>query len=89
MGAIHFAQQDYAQAVKQFRMGLDTTLPAYRRLRLNTIRNIGLAAVRSGRYQEATGSFAAIMQVAGGWVAGCCQLLECGELAGGEGTGRG
>ncbi|KAI3432221.1 hypothetical protein D9Q98_003783 [Chlorella vulgaris] len=62
MGAIHFAQQDYAQAVKQFRMGLDTTPPAYRRLRLNTMRNIGLAAVRSGRYQEATGSFAAIMQ---------------------------
>lgn len=62
MGAIHFAQQDYAQAVKQFRMALDQTPPAYQRLRFNTMRNIGLAFVRSGRYREAADTFAAIMQ---------------------------
>ena len=62
LGAIHFKQQDYAQAIKQFRMALDQTPPAFRRLRLNTMRNIGLALVRSGRYQEAVDSFAGIMQ---------------------------
>jgi len=62
MGAIHFRQQDYAQAVKQWRMALDTTPPAYRRLRLNTQRNIGLAFVRSGRYREAAEAFAGVMQ---------------------------
>ena len=61
VGAIHFKQQDYAQAIKQFRMALDLTPPAFR-LRLNTMRNIGLALVRSGRYQEAADSFAGIMQ---------------------------
>ncbi|KAL4424093.1 hypothetical protein ABPG75_001394 [Micractinium tetrahymenae] len=62
MGAIHYAQQDYAQAAKQFRMALDQTPPSYRRLRLNTQRNIGLACVRSGRYREAADAFSAVMQ---------------------------
>lgn len=36
MGAIHFSQQDYAAAAKQWRMALDLTPPSYRRMRLNT-----------------------------------------------------
>lgn len=36
MGAIHFSRQDYAAAAKQWRMALDLTPPAYRRMRLNT-----------------------------------------------------
>lgn len=36
MGAIHFSQQDYVAAAKQWRMALDLTPPAYRRMRLNT-----------------------------------------------------
>lgn len=43
-------------------MALDATPPAYRRLRLSTQRNIGLAFVRSGRFQEACDAFSAIMQ---------------------------
>lgn len=62
MGAIHYAQQDYAQAARQFRMALDHTPPSYRRLRLNTQRNVGLACVRSGRYRDAADAFAAVMQ---------------------------
>lgn len=62
MGAIHYRQQDYARAVKQFRMALDATPPPFRRLRLDTARNIGLTFVRSGRYQEATDTFQAVMQ---------------------------
>ncbi len=62
MGAIFFQQQDYAQAIKQFRMALDQTPPAFRRMRLNTMRNIGMAFVRSGRYQEAIDTFSSIMQ---------------------------
>lgn len=65
MGAIHFAQQDYVAAAKQWRMALDLTPPAYRRLRLNAQRNIGLALVRAGRYAEAADAFGVIMQVRG------------------------
>lgn len=52
----------HMQAVKQFRMALDATPPAYRRLRLNAQRNIGLAMVRSGRYREAAEAFVVVMQ---------------------------
>jgi intraflagellar transport protein 88 len=62
IGAIHFQQQDYAQAVKQFRMALDTTPQAHPRTRLNTMRNVGLAFVRSGRYQEALDALGAVMR---------------------------
>lgn len=72
MGAIHMAQGDYAAAARQFRMALDFTPPAHRRLRLLAQRNVGLALVRSGRYGEAAEAFAAIMQVLGVrlWVRG-------------------
>lgn len=75
MGAIHLAQGDAAAAARQFRMALDLTPPAYRRLRLNAQRNIGLALVAAGKYGEAADAFAAVMQV-GGWAA--CGLVACG-----------
>ena len=62
IGAILFQQHACAQAVKQFRMALDAIPPTYRRLRLDTTRNIGLAFVQAGRYQEAVDAFTAIVQ---------------------------
>lgn len=74
MGALHYAQRDYGQAARQFRMALDQTPPSYRRLRLNTQRNIGLACVRSGRYRDAADAFTAVMQARLG---PCSALATC------------
>lgn len=61
MGNIHLEQEQYAAAVKMFRMALDQLPPSLKRMRLNVQRNIGIAFLRAGRYQDAQDAFAAIM----------------------------
>ena len=61
MGNIHLEQEQYAQAVKMYRMALDQLPPALKRMRLNVQRNIGIAFLRSGRYQDALDAFATIV----------------------------
>lgn len=61
MGNIHLEQEQFAAAVKQYRMALDQLPPALKRLRLDAQRNIGIALLRAGRYQEAADAFGAVM----------------------------
>ena len=61
VGALNYRQGDYAGAARQWRMALDATPPAYRRLRLNAQRNVGLALARLGRYAEAAEAFGGVM----------------------------
>jgi hypothetical protein len=51
MGNIHLEQEQYAQAVKMYRMALDQLPPALKRMRLNVQRNVGIAFLRAGRFQ--------------------------------------
>jgi len=51
MGNIQMEQEQYALAVKMYRMALDQLPPALKRMRLNVQRNIGIAFLRAGRFQ--------------------------------------
>jgi len=62
---VHFAQAQYPQAVKMWRMALDQ-IPAAGAgaVRVRLQRNIGCALVKMGSYQEATAAFEAVMEAA-------------------------
>ena len=74
---MHFAQAQYPQAVKMWRMALDQ-IPAAgaRDVRMRLQRNIGCALVKMGSYQEATAAFEAVMETAPDFQAGF-NLVVC------------
>lgn len=60
MGNIYFEQKKYPQAVKMYRMALDQVPNTNREFRLRIMRNIGIAFVKMGQFQDAITSFEAI-----------------------------
>lgn len=62
MGNIYFEQGKYPQAIKMYRMALDQIPNACKEARFRVMRNIGLAFVRLGNYQDAINSFESIME---------------------------
>ncbi|KAI9014777.1 hypothetical protein BC832DRAFT_546444 [Gaertneriomyces semiglobifer] len=62
MGNIYFAQKKYTQAIKMYRMALDQVSGSNREIRLRIMRNIGIAFIRMGQFQDAITSFEAIME---------------------------
>ena len=62
MGNIYFEQEKYPQAIKNYRMALDQIPNACKEARFRVMRNIGLAFVRLGNYQDAVNAFESIME---------------------------
>ncbi|KAJ3294769.1 Intraflagellar transport protein 88 [Borealophlyctis nickersoniae] len=62
MGNIYFEQSKFTQAVKMYRMALDQIPSSNKDIRLKIMRNIGIAFVRMGQFQDAITSFEAIME---------------------------
>lgn len=54
-------QRDYLEAVKNYRMALDQIPNTGKEVRFKIFRNIGTAFVRMGQYQDAIGSYEAVM----------------------------
>ncbi|GFH15489.1 uncharacterized protein HaLaN_11725, partial [Haematococcus lacustris] len=53
MGNIYFEQKKYTNAIKMYRMALDQIPATSKEVRFKIMRNIGLAFVRLGQYQDA------------------------------------
>lgn len=62
MGNIYFEQKKYPNAIKMYRMALDQIPNNSREIRSKIIRNIGVAFVRLGQFQDAIASFEQIME---------------------------
>jgi len=62
MGNIYFEQKKYPNAIKMYRMALDQIPNTGRDIRAKIIRNIGVAFVRLGQFQDAIASFEQIME---------------------------
>ncbi|KAJ3080764.1 Intraflagellar transport protein 88, partial [Quaeritorhiza haematococci] len=62
MGNIYFEQRKFGMAVKMYRMALDQIPSTNKEIRLKIMRNIGIAFVRIGQFQDAITSFEAIME---------------------------
>ncbi|KAJ9506505.1 hypothetical protein QJQ45_019632 [Haematococcus lacustris] len=61
MGNIYFEQKKYTNAIKMYRMALDQIPATSKEVRFKIMRNIGLAFVRLGQYQDALQSFTQVM----------------------------
>lgn len=61
VGNIHFAQENYAKAIKLYRMALDQVPNTHKSLRMEIMKNIGLAFVRLNQFTDAITSFEYIM----------------------------
>ncbi len=62
MGNIYFEQRNYLQAIKMYRMALDQIPNSNKDIRLKIMRNIGIAFVRMGQYQDAITSFESVTE---------------------------
>ncbi|KAJ3194971.1 Intraflagellar transport protein 88 [Irineochytrium annulatum] len=62
MGNIHFEQQKYSQAVKMYRMALDQIPNTNKDIRWKIMRNIGIAFIKMGQFQDAITSFESVME---------------------------
>jgi len=62
MGNIYFEQKKYPNAIKMYRMALDQIPNTGKEIRSKIIRNIGVAFVRLGQFQDAIASFEQIME---------------------------
>lgn len=62
MGNIYYQERKYPVAIKMYRMALDQIPNTNKETRLNIMRNIGNAFVRMGQFQDAIGSYEAIME---------------------------
>lgn len=62
MGNIYFEQKKYTTAIKMYRMALDQIPGTAKEVRFKLMRNIGLAFVRMGQYQDALSSFSTVME---------------------------
>lgn len=61
MGNIYYEQKKYTNAIKMYRMALDQIPATAKEIRFKIMRNIGLAFVKMGQYQDALGAFANVM----------------------------
>jgi len=61
MGNIYFEQKRYSSAIKMYRMALDQIPATAKEVRFKIERNIGLAFVRLGQYQDALQHFSVVM----------------------------
>ena len=61
IGNVYFEQARYPQAIKSYRMALDTLPAAAGPQRARLLRNIGLAFVRMGQYADATAAYEAAL----------------------------
>ncbi|KAG1678869.1 hypothetical protein FOA52_003537 [Chlamydomonas sp. UWO 241] len=61
MGNIYFEQKKYSSAIKMYRMALDQIPMTTKEIRFKIERNIGLAFVRMGQYQDAHQHFSTVM----------------------------
>lgn len=61
MGNIYFEQKKFPNAIKLYRMALDQIPNTGKDIRAKIIRNIGVAFVRLGQFQDAIASFEQIM----------------------------
>lgn len=64
MGNIYYELRKYSAAIKMWRMALDQLPAAARDLRGKVLRNIGLAFVRLGQYQDALQAFESVVESA-------------------------
>jgi intraflagellar transport protein 88 len=62
MGNIYFEQRKYPQAIKMYRMSLDQINNTEKVIRHKIMRNIGIAHIRMGQFQEAIHSYETIME---------------------------
>lgn len=65
MGNIYFEQSKFPNAIKMYRMALDQIPNTGKDIRAKIIRNIGIAFVRLGQFQDAIASFEQIMESQG------------------------
>ncbi|KAH7352170.1 hypothetical protein KP509_19G033100 [Ceratopteris richardii] len=63
MGNIYYKQENYPLAIKMYRMALDQTPNSYKETRFKIMRNIGVALMQIGEYQDAMQSFEAVMEI--------------------------
>lgn len=61
VGNINFAQRNYGKAIKLYRMALDQVPNTHKSLRMEIMKNIGLAFVRLNQFADAVTSFEYIM----------------------------
>ncbi|XP_029640690.1 intraflagellar transport protein 88 homolog [Octopus sinensis] len=61
IGNIYFKQQNYAKAIKFYRMALDQVQLSHKEMKMKIMQNIGISFVKMGKYEEAVGSFEHIM----------------------------
>ena len=62
MGNVYFEQHKYPNAIKMYRMALDQVSGANRDMRFRIMKNIGVAFVKMGQYQDAMQSFDSVME---------------------------
>lgn len=61
MGNIYFEQQRYSAAIKMYRMAMDQLPGSAKELRFKVMRNIGLAFIKMGQYQDALQALNTVM----------------------------
>jgi intraflagellar transport protein 88 len=62
MGNIYFEQRNYRMAIKMYRIALDQIMPAHHKeLRSKISKNIGVAFIKLGQYNEAISNFEEIV----------------------------
>jgi len=62
MGNIYYAQQKYPNAIKMYRMAMDQVPTAAKEIRFRILRNIGVAFIKLGQFQDAIEAFEQIME---------------------------
>ncbi|KAF5826309.1 hypothetical protein DUNSADRAFT_3650, partial [Dunaliella salina] len=62
LGNIYFEQQKFPLAIKNYRMALDQVPQTGKEVQFKIMRNIGLAFVHMGQYQDAHQTFTTVMQ---------------------------
>lgn len=79
MGNIYFKQGKYPNAIKMYRMALDTIKPGVgggQQVRAKIMRNIGISFLKIGQYTEAVRAFEEVMKTHGDSVTGM-NLVVC------------
>jgi intraflagellar transport protein 88 len=61
MGNLFFSQQKYSDAIRMYRMAVDS-VSGMKHMRLRILRNIGISFVQLGQYQEAIQTFESIIE---------------------------
>jgi len=62
MGNVYFEQGKYPNAIKMYRMALDQVTNINKDMRFKIMKNIGIAFVKMGQYQDAMQSFDTVME---------------------------